>query len=174
MVHLFPPQKRRRAQELLSALGTTLQRWLIGRLLLMTTNGIVTALGLWLMHVPLALSLGILSALLNFIPNFGPIIAAIPAVLIAFLEGPDKALAVAIFYVVYQNIDGYVFTPMVQKRTVALPPAITILAQVLLGVLLGTLGVLLAVPLAAAGLVAIKMLYIEDVFGEPIRTPADG
>jgi predicted PurR-regulated permease PerM len=173
VVRLFPPRKRERAREVFGTVGTTLRRWLIGQLALMTLNGIVTTIVLSLLGIPLALSLGILSGLLNFIPNFGPIAAAIPAVLIASLEGPDKALYVVLFYVAYQNLDGYVFTPFVEKRAVLLPPALTIMAQVLLGVLLGAMGVLLAVPLTAMGLVLLKMLYVEDVFGERLAEPGD-
>lgn len=174
LVRLFSLPKRPRAQQVLHVLGGTLQRWLVGRLVLMTINGVVTTLGLWAMQIPLALALGILSGLLNFIPNFGPIIAAIPAVLVAFLEGPDKALYVIIFYLVYQNIDGYILEPQVEKRTVSLPPVVTIVAQVLLGLLLGTMGVLLAAPCAAIILVVLKMCYLEDVLGESITLPTDG
>jgi predicted PurR-regulated permease PerM len=168
VVRLLPHQRRERIQEVLVAMRTTLGHWLRGRLLLMLANAVITALVLWMMGIPLALLLGLLSGLLDFIPNFGPIIAAVPAILIALQQSPESALYVALFYLIYQNLDGYVLTPLVQKWTISMPEALTIIAQVLLGVLLGGLGLLLAVPLVAAGMVAVKMLYMEDVLHERI------
>lgn len=163
---LFPTSKRERIKQVLRESGSTLQKWLCGRLILMGLNGIVTALGLLIMGIPLAITLGFLSALLNFIPNFGPIIAAIPAVLIALLEGPSKAFQVALFYFIYQMFDGYVLTPLVQRRTISLPPALILMSQVLFGVLFGAMGVLVAVPLAAVGLVLFREVYSRDVLLE--------
>jgi predicted PurR-regulated permease PerM len=147
----------------------TLRRWLLGRFLLMISNGIITSVGLWIMGIPLALTLGIIAGLLNFIPNLGPIIASIPAILIALLQSPADALKVAIFYLAVQAVDGYLFTPLVQKWTVSLPPAITILSQVLLGILTGTLGVLLATPLAATAVVVIKVTYLHYYLREKVE-----
>jgi predicted PurR-regulated permease PerM len=171
VVRLFPPEHRERTGQIMETLGQMLQRWLVGRVVLMVTNAIATTVGLWALGVPLPVILGILSGLLNFIPNFGPIIAAVPAVLLAFVKGPWTALYVLLFYFAYQMLDGYLFTPLVERRTVALPPALTILAQVLLGVLLGGMGVLLAVPIAAVFLVIVKMVYIEDILGEKVSVP---
>ncbi|HWH71212.1 MAG TPA: AI-2E family transporter, partial [Candidatus Sulfotelmatobacter sp.] len=171
VIQLFAPQERDRVAQVLRTLGTTLQRWLLGRLSLMALNAIVTALGLWLLGIPLALVLGILSGLLNFVPNFGPIIAGIPAVLLALMEGPSKVLYVVAFYVGYQMLDGYVLTPLVQKQTIALPPALTIAAQALFGVLLGTMGIVLAVPLAAVILVLVKMLYLRETPAQAVPSP---
>ncbi|MDX1951262.1 MAG: AI-2E family transporter [Verrucomicrobiota bacterium] len=173
VAQLFPKPQRKRSREVMAELGITLQRWLNGRMFLMLTNGIVTWLGLLMMGVPLALTLGLIAGLLNFIPNIGPILAAIPAVLVALMEGPDKVIHVLVFYVVYQMVDGYVLTPLVEKRTVSLPPALTITAQVLMGVLLGTLGVLLATPIVAVGLVLTKMVYIQDILGQDTDLPGE-
>jgi predicted PurR-regulated permease PerM len=136
-------------------------------------NGVLSGVALWLLGIPLAFLLGVLTGLLNFIPNIGPILAATPAVLLALTEGPTTALWVALLYVVLQNLEGFVLTPLVQQRTVALPAAVIILVQVLLGVLMGTLGVLLATPLAASVLVLVKMLYVEDALGDPIDVPGE-
>jgi predicted PurR-regulated permease PerM len=152
-----------------SVLSVTLQRWLVGRLILMASNAVVTAFGLWLLGMRLPITLGIFSGLLNFVPNLGPFIAAVPAVLLAFVQGPWMALYEALFYLAYQMLDGYVLTPLVQRQTVALPLALTIMSQVLLG----TLGVLFAVPLIASTVVVAKMLYVRDVLGEAIDLPRD-
>jgi predicted PurR-regulated permease PerM len=173
MTILFPPALRPRVRQWLDTTGTTLRRWLVGRSLLMFLNTVATAIGLWALGVPLAILLGLLSGLLNFIPNFGPILAAVPAVLLGFSIDMSTAFYVALFYLGYQMFDGYVLTPLVQQRTVSLPPALTIMSQVFLGVLLGPWGVVLAVPLAAVGVVSVKMLYLEDVLDEQVRLPGD-
>jgi len=165
---LFPFKYRARAGEVFGVLDEALWRWLLGRMGLMLSNGLLTALGLWLLGVPLALTLGLLAGLLNFIPNFGPFIAAVPAILIALLQGPRQALYVALLYFVLQTIDGYVFTPLVDRKSVELPPVLAITAQVLLGFAFGFIGLLLASPLTATMMLLVKMLYVEDVLGDPI------
>lgn len=166
ILHLIPLSHRDRARDVLSELSTTLGRWLVGRLILMVVNGSLTAIGLWLLGIPLALTLGLLTGALNFIPNFGPLIAGIPAVLIALTISPQTALYVGLLYVAIQSIDGYVFTPLVNRRSVELPPVLTIFAQVLLGVLVGSMGVVLAGPLTAMLIVVVRRLYVEDTLGD--------
>lgn len=166
--HLIPFRFRERTGEILGAIDTALWHWLGGRFVLMLLNGGATALGLWLLGIPLALALGLLMGLLNFIPNFGPWIAAIPAVLIAFVQSPQQAIYVALLYLVLQMVDGYVLTPLVDRRSVELPPVLTITAQVLLGSMFGFIGLLLASPFTAMVMILVKMLYVEDVIGDPI------
>lgn len=171
LIRLFPFQRRQRAREVLSTLDESLWRWLVGRLALMCINGALTAIALWLLGVPLALTLGVLTGALNFIPNFGPLIAAAPAVLVAFTQSPQQAFYVALLFIAVQTLDGYVMTPMVDRRSVELPPVLTISAQVLLGLLLGTVGVLLASPLTATALILVRELYIKDTLGD--KAPKD-
>lgn len=166
--HLLPFRARRRAGQILSAIDEALGRWLLGRFGLMVLNGGLTAAALWLLDVPLALTLGLIAGVLNFIPNFGPFIAAVPAVLIAFVQSPQTALYTMIVYVVVQMVDAYILTPLVDRKSVELPPVLTIAAQLLLGVMFGFVGLLLASPLTATGMIMVKMLYVEDVLGDPI------
>jgi predicted PurR-regulated permease PerM len=173
LVRLFPFDRRARAGEVLDELGFTLWWWLIGKALAMIIVGVVTWLGLTLFGVPLALTLGLLAGLLDFIPNIGPFLAGIPAVLIALTISPTVALYVLIFYFVIQSLESYVLTPILQHKTVKLPPALTIVAQVLLGVLVGGLGLILATPLAAVAFVLVRMLYLEDTLGERIVKPSE-
>ena len=169
--HLLPLSYRKRAGEVLGVIDDGLRRWLVGRFALMVINGALTAIGLKLLGIPLALTLGLLAGLLNFVPNFGPWIAATPAVLIAFLQGPQQALYVAVLYLVLQSVDGYLLTPLVDRKSVELPPVLTITAQVILGLAFGFIGILLASPLTAVALILIKMLYIEDLLGDRIMPP---
>ena len=145
-----------------------LWHWLGGRFGLMILNGGLTALGLWLLGVPLAPTLGLIAGLLNFVPNFGPWIAAVPAVLIAFLQSPQQALYVALLYLILQSIDAYLLTPLVDRKSVELPPVLTITAQVLLGLAFGFIGLLLASPLTAAAMILVQKLYVEDVIGDRV------
>lgn len=162
LVRLVAPSQRPRARELLSECGRTLRLWLFGRVVGMLVVGVMSTVGLWLLDVPFALGLGAIAAMFDFVPNIGPIVAAVPAVLVALGSGPTDAAYVAALYLGIQAVEGYLLTPQIEKRSVNLPPAFTIAAQVLMGVLLGGLGVVLATPLAAVVVVLVKRLYVED------------
>jgi predicted PurR-regulated permease PerM len=168
VLHLVPEHRRDRMAEVLGAVGYTLKWWMIGQGIYMVIIGIVTAVGLYFIGVPLALVLGFLAAIFNFIPNFGPLFSLVPAVLLVLPVDPSKAVTVIVFYIVIQNLEGYVLMPWIQGKAVDLPGALTIIAQVLMGILAGGLGLALAAPL-----VAVKMFYVEDTLGDRIATPAD-
>jgi predicted PurR-regulated permease PerM len=174
LLRVFPHDLRDRASEVVGSIGYTLKWWLIGQAIDMVVIGLATWLGLWLLGIPSALLIALLAALLNFIPNFGPIIALVPAALLALTVGPATVFWVVLLFLVLQNLEGYVLLPLIQRRAVNLPAALTITAQVLLGLLAGPLGLVLAAPLAATTLVAVKMLYVEDMLGDHIDTPAHG
>lgn len=162
-VRLFPINRRDRARAILVATGCTLQSWLAAKLIDMAVLGTLTALGLWVLDIDLALVLGVIAALLSFIPNFGPILSVIPAALIALVVGPEKALYVLLLYAGIQTFESYVLTPLLQRHAVDLPPALLIAMQVLLGVLASILGLVVATPLTAAGMVIVKKWYVEDL-----------
>jgi len=170
---LVPHARRLRYREVLGRLGFTLRWWMIGQLVPMVVIGTLTAIGLKVIGVELWLILGLLAALFNFIPNFGPLISGIPAFLLALSDSPTKAMWVVLLYVIAQSLEGYVLTPLVQRKAVELPPALLILFQVLAGLLMGALGVVLAAPLLAVVVVAVKMLYVEDVMGDQAHVPGD-
>lgn len=162
IVKLVRPERRARAREVLAELGHTLQWWLIGRAFSMAVIGAMIGVGLWLLGVELALTLGILSGLLNFIPYIGPILAAVPGLLVGFAHDPVTGLWVLGLYVLAEGVESYVLTPVVLRRTVELAPAVALAAQLLGGVFFGFIGIALATPLAAALLVLVRMLYVED------------
>lgn len=171
VLKLMPVRARPRADETFSTIAYALRWWLFGQLVSMLLLGVTTSLGLLVLGVDLWLGLGVLVGLLTFIPFLGPIIAGIPVVLIGFAEGMQTGLLVLVFYLVLQNVEGNVLTPMIQHRAVELAPALLIAMQVLFGTLFGTLGLILAAPVAVVGLVAINLLYIEDVLGDRRATP---
>lgn len=161
-IRLFPVRKRERMMTVLKEVHETLQMWLLGKILSMIVVGVLTSIGLWLIGVPLALALGFIAALLTFVPNFGPILSALPAVLLAFVDSPMRALYVIMLYLGIQTVESYLITPLIQKKTVSLPPALTISTQIGMGILFGVGGVVLATPLTAGALVLVKRLYVED------------
>ena len=140
----------------------TLRWWLLGQLVPMAVLGIVTMIGLWALHVPLAFTLGLFTALMIFIPYLGALASAIPAVLVALKQGPMTMLYVMILYLAVHVLEAYVLTPLVQKRAARLPPIVTILSEFLLWILTGVLGVAIATPLAAAVLVSFRILYLHE------------
>ncbi len=166
LIRLFPIRKRTRAAEVVDTLGGTLRRWLLGQLLVMTIVGVVVTLGLWALGIKFALALGLLAFFLEFIPYVGPIASAIPGLLVASSMGSSKLLYVALFYFAVQSAEGYLLSPLIQERAVKIPPALTVLAQVLLGVLVGGFGLILATPLTAVTLVLVNELYIKDALGD--------
>jgi len=166
LVKLVAIPKRDRVREVMGEVGVALQRWLIAKLAAMVFVGALTWAGLWLLGIGMALALAVLAAVLTFIPNFGPVIAAAPAVLIGLLDGPSTAAWVVGLYVVIQTVESYVVTPLLQQKAVSLPPALTITTQLVMGVLVGGIGVALATPLTVVGLVLIRAFYVQDMLGD--------
>jgi predicted PurR-regulated permease PerM len=160
-LRLVPARMRGDVDAALGSSARALRNWLGGQLLAMAAVGVVTGIGLTLLGVPLALSLATIAALLEFVPFIGPIVAAIPAILIAFTVEPITALYVLLFYVGVQQLEGYVLSPLVQRWAVALPPALGVLSVVVLGVLFGVPGVLFAVPLTIVAIVLVRELYLD-------------
>jgi predicted PurR-regulated permease PerM len=165
-VRLVPPRRRERARDVLHQLAHTLRWWLVGRLISMAVIGVLTGVGLALLDAPLAVVLALIAALLSFIPNIGPVLSALPAVLLGLAERPRLALSVAGLYVGVQFVESYILSPIVDRKTIYLPPALTVLAQLSMAVVAGLLGVALATPLLAVVVVLVRTLYIEDGLGD--------
>jgi predicted PurR-regulated permease PerM len=173
LMRLIPQARRERTRQVMETIGHTLRWWLVGQLISMAVLFASTWVMLALLGVPLAFILALLTGLLTFIPYLGPILALLPILLIAFVEGPELALWVFILYMVIQNVEANVLMPIVFHKTVHLPPALTLAAQILLGSMLGFLGVVLATPLAAVALVVVQMLYVEDALGDSLEKPLE-
>lgn len=171
LMHLFPHRMRAKAGEVLSATAATLRRWLLMQLIAMISIGAVTTLALLALDVRGAIALGMIAGVLEFIPYVGPILSAVPAVGMALLDGPEKALYVALAYTAIQQLEGAVLQPLLMKEGLEVPPVITILSQGLLATLFGFLGLLLAVPLVASVMIPVKMLYVRDVVGDEVSVP---
>jgi predicted PurR-regulated permease PerM len=153
---MVPVDRRREFAKTLQRMAVTMRRLLAGRLLGMAFEGVLTGIVLALGGVPMAMLLGIIAGILAFIPNVGAFVTGLLMVAVGFSAGPDKALWAFGTYVVVQTFDGYVVIPMVARRTVDLPPALTLGAQILASALFGFMGLLLADPLTAMIKVALE------------------
>lgn len=176
LIRLIPKPRRMRIREVVNSVGEILRKWLLARVMSMTFVGVLTTVGLLLIGAPLALTMGLIAGITSFIPTFGPVIAVVPAALLALLDGPGSALLVVGLYILVQQIDNFVLTPILDRVTVSLPGALTIIAQLLLGAVAGFMGLTLAAPLAAASTVLVRMLYVEDVLDDrqPVSEHSDG
>lgn len=163
LLALLPPRMREDVGGAFTAAGYALRRWLGGQLVAMCVVGVCIGLGLWMVGVPLALPLGVLSGVLDFVPFVGPLLAAVPGVLIAFAQSPTMALYAIGVYIAMQFIEGHLVVPIVQKRAVALPPALTLVAIVAFGVIFGIVGLFFAVPLTVVTVILVQRLYVAKL-----------
>jgi predicted PurR-regulated permease PerM len=170
LMALFPPEARPRAGIVLSRVATVLRKWLVTQMIAMLTIGVVTTIVLLLLRVKAAVALGVIAGILEFVPTIGPILSAVPGVEMGFLDSPEKALYVGLAYLVIQQVEGHLLIPMLMKEGMDLPPALTIITQAVKALLFGFIGLMVAVPLLAAIIVPIKLLYMQSLLPE-IITP---
>jgi len=173
LIYLLPPSKRDRAHQIFHYCGRALRWWLVGRFSSMAIVGTLTALGLWIAGIKLAISLGIIAALFSFIPFLGPFLSFIPAFLISFAQDPALTYYVVLVYLVVQTVESYFLTPLIDQRTVSNPPALLITMQLLMGVLTGPLGIILASPLVVVFIILIQTIYVEDILGSNVALMGD-
>lgn len=175
VLHLVPHSHRRRAGEVLERVDYNLRWWLVGQAVLMVTMAVTTWLGLTLLGIPFALTLGLIAGVFELVPYVGPWLSVVPAALVALLVSPWHLVMTLVLYLLLHILEGYVMLPLVQRRAVHLPPALTLVVQLLMGELLGTLGLFVAAPLLVAVMVALKILYVEDTLGdETVDVPGEG
>ncbi len=168
-LRLVPPGRRERAAEVLETLGETLQGWIVGQLIAMTFLFLATWLMLALMGVPLSFLLGLITGFMAFVPYVGPIAAAVPILLVAFIESPALAVNVGLLFLVIQTLEDNVVLPLVFQRAIKLPPALLITGQLVLGGIFGILGLIFATPLTALAMVFTQELYVEDVLDDSME-----
>lgn len=173
VIKLVPEGKRPIIAEAMTDSERALRLWLKGQLIAMVVVGVLTGTGLWLLGVPSALTLGLLAGLLEFIPFAGPVIAAIPAVLLALATGPDAALWVVLLYIIVQQFEGVLLQPMVQQYAVDLPGVILLFSLIGCGMIFGILGVILAAPLTVVTYVLVKRLYVQQTLGTATPIPGE-
>lgn len=173
LMHLFPHGSRGRLGVVLSRVATVLRKWLVTQLVAMIVIGVATTVALLLLQVKAAFALGVIAGLLEFIPTIGPILSAVPGIAMGVLDSPQKALSVGLAYLLIQQLEGHLLIPILMKEGMDLPPALTIVTQGVMALLFGFLGLLVAVPMLAAVLVFVKLLYVEPIIGDeayPVET----
>jgi predicted PurR-regulated permease PerM len=161
-IRLFPTHFRLRLREVMDKTQRSLSLWMMAKLMSMLVVGVFTAVGLEILGMPMPYALALIAALFSFIPNIGPYLALAPAVLIALMQGGNMYIYVLILYFSIQIVESYLITPMIEKKMVHLPPALTLFWMVLLGLITGILGLIMATPILAALIVIIEELYVKD------------
>ena len=165
-LHLMPPKAKNKALEILEEIHNGLKNWIKGQLFGFVFIAVLTGLGLWIIGVPLILTLALLAGLSNFIPNFGPVIALVPAFLLALMQDSTTALLVVSLYAFIQIVQSAVTQPLIQQKMVNLPPAVIIFGQVAMGMLCGFWGVLLATPFLVIIMIVVNQLYVDKQHSE--------
>ena len=173
LVKLVPEGRRALTTDAIADSGTALKLWLKAQLITMAAVGIATGIGLWLIGADNALAFALLAALFEFIPFIGPILAAVPAVLIAAAVDPTMGLWVAGVYLVVQQLEGNVFSPLLQQWAVDLPGAVLLFSLLAMGTLFGALGVIFAAPLTVVVYVLVKKLYVREALDTATPIPGE-
>jgi predicted PurR-regulated permease PerM len=170
---LFPSKRRPLVEETIDDIGRGLRLWLLGQAIQMCLIGVLSAIAVWLIGLPSPLALGAIAGLAEFIPYLGPVMASIPAILVAMTSGYDAALWTIVAYIVIHQIEGNVIVPMVQRRLVFIPPAVLLLSIVAVTEIYGAIGIIFAAPITVIAFVAVKKLYVRDGLGQPTELPGE-
>jgi predicted PurR-regulated permease PerM len=157
LIAVVPATSRAYVREVLAEIATVLRKWLVTQLIAMVVIGVVSMIVLLVLDVKAAFALAFIAGLMEFIPTVGPILSAVPAVLMAFVDSPEKALFVVIAYWGIQFLENNLLIPFLMRGEMDLPPAITLVAQTLMTLVFGFLGLMVAVPVTAAVLVPLRM-----------------
>jgi predicted PurR-regulated permease PerM len=173
VLKLIPPRRRKIVDEAMGESERALRLWLKGQAIAMVVVGLLTGTGLWLLGMPSALTLGLLAGLLEFVPFAGPLIAAVPAVLLSLVAGPEMTIWVCLLYLAVQQFEGNLLTPMIQQYVVELPGVVLLFSLIGFGTLFGTLGIILAAPLAVVTMVLVKRLYVIDALDTETPIPGE-
>lgn len=172
---LLMPQKAEGAvADALDDASRGLRGWMVGQAVSSLVVIVLTGGGLWVLGVPASGGLGVIAGLLDVIPMVGPVIAGIPAVLLAFTVSPSTALWTIGLFLVVQQLQGNFLQPMIQKQAVDVPPAVLLFAVVAAGLVFGFLGVLLSAPLTVVIYVMVQRIYVRTLLGKPIRIAGQG
>ena len=173
LIKLIPKRGRHLARETLEETGRALKLWLMGQLVAMLLVALLTWLGLWFIGLPAALALALTAGFLEIIPYVGPILASIPGILLALLQGPEMAMWALFVYLAVQQAEGVVITPIIQGKAVELPPALTVFGVVGAGIMFGFVGLIFAAPLLVVAYVLVKKLYVREALHTETPLPGE-
>lgn len=174
LIKLLPKDHREKAETALDHCGTALRRWLGAQFISMLLVGLAVGFGAWAIGLPAPFGLAILAGLAEFVPIIGPIVGAGPALLLALALGLEPFLWTVALFLVVQQLESNMITPLLQQRIVDVPPAVLLFSVVAFGLMFGVLGTVLAGPLTVVTLVLVKALYVRETLGEETSIPGDG
>ena len=160
---LVPVKKKPMARHIMDRISLSLKGWLKGMLLSIIMITVMLTIGLSIIGLPVALILALITGILELVPNIGSFVAMIPGVLLALTISTNKAIVTAIFYIVSQTIVANIVTPLIQKKIINLPPALTLISQLIMAAISGALGIILAVPLLAIIIILVDELYVKKI-----------
>lgn len=159
---LIPVDHRDRISTVLTSLGGTLRTWFATQLIAMLVIGVVTTTILALIGVRGAVPLGVIAGVFEFIPNIGPVLSAAPAILMGFVESPEQAGVIVLVYWGIQFLENNLLIPYLMSEQLDLPPALTLITQVVMAFVFGFLGLFVAIPILAVVVVAVRAFWVED------------
>ena len=166
LIWLFPPRAHAHAARIFDGIGEALRRWLIGQLIEMVLIGALSTLAVWIIGVPSPLALGLIAGVGEFIPYLGPLLAGIPALLVALTKSPEATLWTAVAYLIIHQIEGNLVAPLIQRRMVSIPPAVMLLGIVAITYLFGAVAIVFAAPIVVVIFAGMNLLYVRDTLGE--------
>ncbi|BGE85959.1 MULTISPECIES: AI-2E family transporter [Methylosinus] len=170
---LFPREWRGEVEETIDTVARALRLWLFGQLIEMVIIGAMSGVAVWLIGLPSALALGVVAGVAEFVPYLGPIVAAVPAILVAVTLSPATALWTFFAYVAIHQLEGQLVMPLIQRRMVFIPPAVMLLSIVAIGYAFGVVGAMFAAPLTVIIFVLVSKLYVRDALGQEAVLPGE-
>jgi len=164
---MLPPSRQKTGRHILDRISLSLKGWLKGMMVSMVLVSVMISIGLSVVGIPAALVLGLLTGLLEIVPTLGSVLAMIPGTLLGLTVSTNTGIGVAIIYIVSQTITGNIVNPLIQKKMINLPPALTLISQLIMGSVSGALGIIMAVPLLAITVILVDELYIKKIHHVP-------
>jgi predicted PurR-regulated permease PerM len=173
IVALLPRSQHRRADDFLQTCGRALDGWLLATLASMAAVGTMVGLGAWALGLPAPIALALFATLTEIVPVIGPIIGAVPALLVALGQGGSTFLWTLLLFAAVQHVEANLLQPMLQKRMADVPPVLLLLSVVAVGTVLGLGGLLLAAPITVVAFVAVQKLYVRQTLGNQAQVPGE-
>lgn len=170
---LLPREWREQVDETILSVARALRLWLFGQLIEMAIIGVLSGVAVWFIGPPSSLALGVIAGIAEFVPYLGPIVAAVPAILVAVTLGPAAALWTFVAYLVIHQAEGQIIMPLIQRQMVFIPPALMLLSIVAISVVLGVAGAIFAAPVTVMLFVLVNKLYVRDALGEETPLPGE-
>jgi predicted PurR-regulated permease PerM len=163
---LFHPLHRAKVLQVIELVERTVKFWLLGQIILMIIVGLLTYLALLALGIPNPIALAMIAGIAEIVPYLGPFIGAIPALLVALTLGLSAAVWTGGAYLLVHLIEGYIAAPLVERKFITIPPALILLGIVVVEIIFGTGGLILAAPITVVVFVLVKMRYVEDPLEE--------